>query len=105
MIFLNYKGAMMKKNYSTLTISLSIVFCACAIGISFIYLNRFFAFYLACAVISSIAFIACALCLGLRLKKYNGQEQYYKVLMAISMLSTAVSLMLIVIGTITIIFS
>ena len=95
----------MKKDYSMLAIILSTVFCACAIGINFIYLNRFFAFYLSCAIISSIAFIACIICLVLRLKKYNGQERCHTVLMAISILSTAVSLMIIGIGTITIMFS
>ena len=95
----------MKKDYSTIAIILGIVFCACCIGISFIYLNKFFAFYLACAIISGIAFIACVICLVLRLKKYNGQERYCTVLMAISMLSTTVSFGIIVIGTLTIIFS
>ena len=95
----------MKKDYSTLAIILSTVFCACVIGVSFIYLNRFFAFYLACAIISCIAFIGCITCLILRLTKYKEQERPHTVLMAIIMLSTAVSMAILVIGTLTIMFS
>ena len=94
----------MKKDYSILAILLSTVFCACAIGISFIYLNSFIAFYIASAIISGIATIVCIVCLILRLKKYNGQESCYKKLTIVSMMSTSTVLLLIVIGTLTIMF-
>lgn len=94
----------MKQYDSPLMIILSTVFCACGIGISFIYMNRFFAFYLACAIISSIALIACTVCLILRFTKYKGQERC-QVLTTISVLTISVVLIIIVIGTVTIMFS
>lgn len=94
----------MKKDYSILSIVLSIVLSACSIGIDILNWRHFPALYLAGLVVGSIAFVISVVCLVLRLKKYNGEEKYYKVLILTSMIPDTIALLIPAIGELIVMF-
>ncbi|MDE6293464.1 MAG: hypothetical protein K2L88_02435 [Clostridiales bacterium] len=94
----------MKKDYSILMITLCIIFCVGTIGIDIIYWKHFPALYLAGIVAGGIALVISVVCLFLRLKKRDGDEKYYKILMYLSMISAIVAAAIPLIGTLITMF-
>ena len=95
----------MKKDYSLLSITMSIVCSACIIGVDAIYWKHFPAFYLACVVIGSIAVASSVTCLAFRLKNRNKEERYYSILTIMSMVSSSVAMLVTVVGTLITMFA
>lgn len=95
----------MKKDYYIVIIVLSVIFCACSIGIDIIYWEHYPAFYLAGIVVGSIAFVISIVCLSLKLTKKDRQERYNKMLAIISMKFATVAVCLLIIGTLITMFN
>lgn len=94
----------MKRDYSIPAIVLSLIFCACSLGINIIYLKYFPALYIVGIAISGITIFVTVIGLILRLKRQDGDEQYRKMLMFICMICATSALAIPVVGTLIVMF-
>lgn len=93
----------MKRIDSPITFVMYMVLCAGGVLVAAIWLNRAVIFYSVALAVCALAFIAAAVFFVLRLKKKETDDD--TILYArISMLSTAIALGVLVVGTLAVIF-